>query len=159
MSIYDLLEINVGQETLQARPIEWSGEIVDGYGNDSDGELVKAIKWMTTCPECADLIEFESKSIFVIDDDKHVICQSCNMKPPIGASSEVDLSRMSEEQESKKTNEEILEEMALAVEVPEGTNPFVEYNDFYQNLGYREKIETSLVEKANKLVAEELHTW
>jgi hypothetical protein len=64
MSCYDLIYVRVGSEVLQARPIAWDREVWDGEGNDREGNPVEAIEFVTTCPHCANLIQFKKDEIY-----------------------------------------------------------------------------------------------
>jgi hypothetical protein len=69
MGTYDMLEVVIGGETMQARPVAWAEEV--------------PIKFQTTCPKCSQLIEF---------DGHDFVCASCgtpgavknNPPPPVG---------------------------------------------------------------------------
>jgi hypothetical protein len=64
MSCYELIHVRVGSEVLQARPIAWDREVWDGEGNDRDGVPVEAVEFVTTCPFCANLIQFKKDEIY-----------------------------------------------------------------------------------------------
>lgn len=57
---YALAEISIGDEILNARPIEWDREIADGEGKDENGDYAVAIKYETACPGCGDSLIFEA---------------------------------------------------------------------------------------------------
>lgn len=54
MGTFDMLEVVIGGETMQARPVAWAEEV--------------PIKFQTTCPKCSQLIEF---------DGHDFVCASC----------------------------------------------------------------------------------
>lgn len=78
---YDLIEVNVGSHTIAARPIEWDGKDYDGAGNGENGQQINAIVFMTTCPACAQLVQFNKTDIYTADDKSinNVRCTSCNL--------------------------------------------------------------------------------
>ena len=60
---YDLLEVQMYDEILFARPIAWDEEDADGFGNNEKGEPVKPVRWMSTCPKCGQLVEFDKTNM------------------------------------------------------------------------------------------------
>lgn len=80
---YQLKFVKIGNEIVGARPVGWDKSDVDGFGHDEDGKDVNAIEWNTTCPLCADLVNFGLDSIY---QDKSgnlfVSCPSCNNPLP-----------------------------------------------------------------------------
>lgn len=80
MSIYDLLDITVGGEEIAARPIAWSG-VDEGEGLDADGNSITVLKYVSTCPKCAQLMEFTPAEVAKSGDDNIVICQTCGAGP------------------------------------------------------------------------------
>jgi hypothetical protein len=63
MSTYDLIDVIVSGGEVQARPIAWDGEDVDGQGHDAQGRQLLATRYHTTCPKCGQLVEFETDNI------------------------------------------------------------------------------------------------
>ena len=80
MSIYDLIEVNIGGSVVQARPIDWS---TAPTGNSSDDEIT-VTQYMTTCPLCAQLLKFGPQDI----NGSIVMC-SCIKQEPINNDAEV----------------------------------------------------------------------
>jgi DNA-directed RNA polymerase subunit M/transcription elongation factor TFIIS len=80
MTIYDLLDISVGGEEVSARPVEWSGED-EGEGLDASGVAITVTKYVSTCPKCAQLMEFSSSDVVKNGEASVVICQSCGAGP------------------------------------------------------------------------------
>ena len=78
---YDLIEISVGTHIVSARPIEWDGKDYDGGGNDADGKPINAVVYMTTCPVCAQLINFKHEEIYIALDksERNIKCPSCGL--------------------------------------------------------------------------------
>jgi len=74
---YRLKEIFIKSTSIRARPIEWDRIDVDGQGHDKDGEDVYPTKWHTTCPHCANLLEFEAKDIYKLNENENVGCTNC----------------------------------------------------------------------------------
>lgn len=80
---YGLRYVTVSSEEVGARPIGWDSEDVNGFGTNSDGEEVRANKWMTTCPYCANLIEFGTNQVRRVVENKqfvadYICCPNCN---------------------------------------------------------------------------------
>jgi len=103
---YDLLEVKINKEVLHARPVEWSGQDEDGFGRDKDGEYVHATKWHTTCPGCAQLIEFSMENCAMEDESVFVSCETCN----IGRDKVVDLVNTTPPTELQAELQQILED-------------------------------------------------
>ena len=82
---YGLKDVVVGKESIMARPVGWDKEDYDGFGHDKDGNDVNAIQWHATCPACAQLLDFEHKDVYVVDNVEYVGCSSCKTgeKPEI----------------------------------------------------------------------------
>ena len=75
---YELIDVKVKSEPIQARPIAWDRKIADGFGNDSNGNPVMAVEFHTTCPHCANLIHFTMDDIHKDEfGDSHVRCLDC----------------------------------------------------------------------------------
>lgn len=74
---YTLMPVYIGPHMVYSRPIEWNAEDVDGFGNDKEGKPVKAVRWHSTCPECAQLIDFDNSKIFTDGKDLFVACEEC----------------------------------------------------------------------------------
>jgi len=69
LGCYDLAPIMVHQELIYARPVEWNGRDVDGYGHNDHGEELRAIMYAATCPYCANLLSIRSNDL--VFDQKH----------------------------------------------------------------------------------------
>jgi hypothetical protein len=76
---FDLKEVRIGRDIVHARPIAWDREDFDGFGNDKDGEQMKPVSFHTTCPACAQLVEFSPDSLFTGVDGSidNLACGSC----------------------------------------------------------------------------------
>ena len=81
MTCYDLINVVIKKEQVQARPIAWDREIYDTDGNDVKGEPVEAVEFHTTCPYCGDLIHFAKDEIlWIAENDQpegNVQCEEC----------------------------------------------------------------------------------
>lgn len=79
MKCYELIDVKIKSELIQARPIRWDREIADGFGNDKNGEPVESIEFHTTCPYCGNLIQFTRDSLFidVMGNKYNITCLSC----------------------------------------------------------------------------------
>jgi hypothetical protein len=79
IACYSLLDIVVQGQVSQARPIEWNVPDEDGFGNDKNGKPIEATGWHTTCPFCAQLIEFHKNDLFIAVDgtENNVKCNGC----------------------------------------------------------------------------------
>jgi hypothetical protein len=84
ISAYDLIEIIVGPHESTARPIEWDGKDYDGQGNDEHGKPIGAIIYMTTCPGCAQLLQFKKEDLYIAADKtvNNVKCGICKLGRP-----------------------------------------------------------------------------
>lgn len=70
MSPYDRIELVVaGTQTLSARPID--------FEFDEDNEPISVTRYETTCPECGQMIVFESVDVVVRDGVSYIGCNSC----------------------------------------------------------------------------------
>jgi len=76
---YKLIDIMCGGEQLQARPVDWDREVVDGFGNDQKGDPVNAIGFHTTCPSCGNLVDFKKCDLYVGKDksENNIKCEFC----------------------------------------------------------------------------------
>jgi hypothetical protein len=76
---FDLKEVRVGKEVVHARPIAWDREDADGFGNDKNGDPMQPTKFHTTCPACAQLMEFSPTDLFegVDGSSDNLACASC----------------------------------------------------------------------------------
>jgi hypothetical protein len=75
---YDLRDIIIKGEVVQARPIQWDGKIYDGFGNDENGNPVMPISWVTTCPSCGNMVQFGIKDYVGTKDGIDVVhCAQC----------------------------------------------------------------------------------
>lgn len=76
---FDLRPVKIGKEIVHARPIAWNGTDSDGFGNDEAGNPITAFRFNTTCPACAQLVEFELSDLFKGTDgsDDNIVCASC----------------------------------------------------------------------------------
>lgn len=79
MNSFDLISIKIKNEHVQARPIEWDREPADGKGNGADGEPITPVKFMTTCPYCAQLINFRCDELY---DGDNLKCPACSAHTP-----------------------------------------------------------------------------
>ena len=71
---YELIDVKVKNEKIQARPVAWDREICDGFGNDSKGEPVNSTEFHATCPFCGNLVHFAKTDIGSKGDIK---CHTC----------------------------------------------------------------------------------
>lgn len=76
MNSFDLITVQIKDETIQARPIEWDRELADGKGNDKDGVPITPTRFMTTCPYCSQLIKFRHSDIY---DGSNIKCPECSV--------------------------------------------------------------------------------
>lgn len=68
---YDLLPLTIAGEQLYVRPIEF---LYDAKTN----EATEAIKYVSTCPKCAQLLEVEAKDIIESNDKYYYsACSEC----------------------------------------------------------------------------------
>lgn len=76
---FDLKEVRVGKEIVRARPIAWADEDADGFGNDKNGNPIQPTQFHTTCPACAQLMEFGLNDLFTGVDGSvdNLACVSC----------------------------------------------------------------------------------
>jgi hypothetical protein len=75
---YDFITIRLKHEDIQARPVAWNKEIVDGFGNGSDGKPVSPTEFHATCPYCGNLIHFTVDDIFKdVNETDNVKCLTC----------------------------------------------------------------------------------
>lgn len=81
------IDIMVGNQEIQARPIEWDTDSNghDGTGMKPDGTYMLPTKFETVCPHCSQLLQFYPINIQVIDKDNklHVMCSNCVKKTKI----------------------------------------------------------------------------
>jgi hypothetical protein len=78
---FNLIEVTVGGENVQARPIEYSPGEHDGTGLLDNGEYIVPTKFMTTCPVCVQLLEFTPTQMFLLVGGKKVYVD-CPCSPP-----------------------------------------------------------------------------
>lgn len=78
---YQLIDVQIGNQQTQARPVAWDREIWDGNGNDKNGEPVKPTEFNTTCPFCANLIHFNVDELYIAVDgsSNNVGCYTCKV--------------------------------------------------------------------------------
>ena len=57
---YSLYQILIDGVEVNARPIAWSSEMVDGEGHDSAGNLVVPTEYETACPHCGQMVHFSA---------------------------------------------------------------------------------------------------
>jgi hypothetical protein len=80
MGAYDLLNIKINDKDTTARPIAWDSYDNRGIGKKDNDEDINPIRFMTTCVECAQLIEFN------IDEakrgDMNIGCLRCGIVVP-----------------------------------------------------------------------------
>ena len=77
---YALIEVFVGSEKVSARPVRWDAEDFTGFGKTETGEDLVVTGYHTTCPFCGNLIDFDSKLIYLDEDEnQHVKCDSCGV--------------------------------------------------------------------------------
>jgi hypothetical protein len=76
---FDLKPVFVDGVKVEARPTEWDKPFSDKEGNDDDGNPTKPTKFMTTCPECAQIIVFAPADLFVGKDGSvdNIACSAC----------------------------------------------------------------------------------
>lgn len=77
MSTYDLIDVRIGSEIIQARPVEWSKVPIDVLDQDSQP---MATSYVTTCPHCSQLIKFAPSDITVINGVNNIKCTTCTVK-------------------------------------------------------------------------------
>jgi hypothetical protein len=56
ITTYQIIDVDVGDETVPCRPTKWDREIEDGEGRDKNGEHAIPTEYETTCPNCGQLI-------------------------------------------------------------------------------------------------------
>jgi hypothetical protein len=100
---YKLIDVVCGGHKLQARPVDWDRQDVDGFGNDRKGEPVNAIGFHTTCPRCGNLIDFRRSTLYVGTDEteNNIKCESCGCG--------TDFSKLQNEESGKETVERKIE--------------------------------------------------
>lgn len=76
---FDLKPVFVDGVKVEARPTAWDKPFADSYGNDNDGNPTKPITYMTTCPQCAQVIIFGPPDLFVGKDGSvdNIACGAC----------------------------------------------------------------------------------
>ena len=76
---YDLKPVYVGGVKVEARPIEWDQPSADGFGNNDAGTPIIPSKFMTTCPNCAQMVTFAPSDLFVGQDGSmdNIACGEC----------------------------------------------------------------------------------
>lgn len=76
---YSLKPVSVDGTKVDARPIEWDQPSADGFGNNKDGTPIIPSKFMTTCPQCAQIIVFAPSDLFVGRDGStdNIACGAC----------------------------------------------------------------------------------
>jgi hypothetical protein len=65
---FDLIDITIGEEKIQARPIEWD------YDENDNPDM--PTKYETTCPACSQMMHFEAFEIMA-PPYNYVICNNC----------------------------------------------------------------------------------
>ena len=76
---FDLKPVFVDGIKVEARPIEWNEAAADGVGNNAEGNPTVPTKYMTTCPECSQVIVFATSSLFKGKDGStdNIACGEC----------------------------------------------------------------------------------
>jgi hypothetical protein len=76
---FDLKAVKVGKDVVHARPVAWDRTDSDGFGNDEAGNPINAVRFNTTCPACAQLMDFGVDDLFKGTDgsDDNLVCISC----------------------------------------------------------------------------------
>jgi len=74
---YELRYICIGNEVVDARPVQWNGKDYTGQGRDKDGNIVMPTVYCTVCPKCAQQIQFGVDEIRAEEDKERVICSNC----------------------------------------------------------------------------------
>lgn len=78
---YELKFVKIKNEVVGARPIGWNDVDIDGFGHDASGNDVMAVEWMTTCPYCGNMVQFEVAGVAKIktddQEDEYVSCGEC----------------------------------------------------------------------------------
>lgn len=74
---FELITVKLADEFVQARPVAWDKEIVDGFGNDKDGNEVTPVEFDATCPKCGNLVHFSTKDIYKVSGDDNIKCGEC----------------------------------------------------------------------------------
>lgn len=77
---YDLIKVYVTNKPVEARPVQWDGKDFTGQGVDKDGNDINAIAYITTCPNCGDLIQFMVNSVVKDGDHDTIVCNTCATK-------------------------------------------------------------------------------
>jgi len=77
MTPFDLITVNFKGRSIAARPIEWNRQPVNAAGDDEDGVPISPVKYVTTCPWCAQLVIFIVNDIMTGIDGPNVKCTSC----------------------------------------------------------------------------------
>jgi hypothetical protein len=77
---YELIDVRIKNEMIQARPVAWDREICDGFGNDSKGVPVNSTEFHATCPFCGNLVHFAKTDIYSKDNIKCLECGAGNTK-------------------------------------------------------------------------------
>ena len=82
---YALSDFDINGTIVQARPVGWDGEDVDGFGNDISGNPVYPTLWVTTCPHCGNMVEIRKEEVFISEDNTEfcVKCNSCESGKPL----------------------------------------------------------------------------
>lgn len=66
MTQFDLFFVNIGDQLVSSRPIEWVGET--------------PTRFVTTCPHCSQLVDFVvSQLVDLGGEHKHIKCVSCGV--------------------------------------------------------------------------------
>lgn len=68
---YDLRPVKVGTAIVEGRPISWDGQ----------GEEMTPNKYMTTCPQCSQMITFTPSDLFTAVDGSidNLVCGECRV--------------------------------------------------------------------------------
>jgi hypothetical protein len=70
---YDLITVSIGATPTQARPYEFDSEAVDQNARNAQGQAIKPIKAMATCPNCGAGIDIDLRL------GTQVGCDSCGL--------------------------------------------------------------------------------
>ena len=120
---YSLRHVFVNGAEVESRPVQWDGKDYDGQGHDESGRGVLPIAYITTCPECGNLIQFGASDIVIKDGKDIVVCQRClspgnSGRPKLGPPNTKLQNTMPKSSEAKSIETSKIIEAPKAVEAP-----------------------------------------
>lgn len=76
-SPFQLIQIQVGNDILYARPVDFNTDVnlQDGTGKLKDGTYMMPTKFAMTCPKCTQLLEFSPVDIYSVNGK--ILCVDC----------------------------------------------------------------------------------